>query len=346
MTTTNLRGLRVTHVVCTDAFAGVERYVTTMARAQAQCGIDVAVVGGNPERMRSILAGSNVGWRSGTTAHGALVPVLRSRADIVHAHMTAAEIASLVATAMRPTRLVVTRHFARRRGSSTAARAAGRLVARNVDAQIAISHHVAARIEGPSAIAHPGTPDVQAPSPERRDPVVLVLQRLEKEKKTDLAIHAWAASGLGDRGWSMRVVGDGSRRHRLEALSDALGVSASCHFVGQQTDVAMYLRQASIFLASADDEPFGLSVVEAMAAALPVVAAAAGGHLETVGSLPDAALYPPQDVTRAAELLRTLAASAKERAAYGARLQARQREAFTVETQVNAVLGVYESLLR
>lgn len=342
----NLRGLRVTHVVCTDAFAGVERYVTTLASEEARRGLDVAVVGGERERMASVLADSSVDWAPGATPLRALRPLLRDRADIIHAHMTAAEATGLLIATVRPVRLVVTRHFARRRGSSIGPRALGRIITPRLDSQIAISHHVAEHVEGASTVIYPGTPSADAPPPERRERVVLVLQRLEREKRTELAIRIWAASGLAASGWSMRVVGDGSCRPRLEALSRSLGVNSSCHFLGQQADVARHLGRAGILLAPSDGDAYGLSVVEAMAAGLPVVAAAAGGHLETVGSVPDAALYRPDDLTRAAELLRTLADSAEDRAAYGARLQARQRDEFTVETQVDAVLDVYEGLLR
>lgn len=346
MSSRYLEGLRVTHVVCTDAFAGVERYVTTLAIAEANQGLDVTVVGGEPERMQSIMAGSGVRWLPAASPVEALVPVARSRADVIHAHMTAAEIAALAVSAVRRTPVVATRHFARRRGSSATARAAGRMVAAHIDAQIAISEHVASRIEGPSTVAHPGTSNVIAPPLEQRLPVVLVLQRLEREKSTAVAIRAWAESGLAESGWVMRVVGDGSCRRRLESLSESLGVSASCHFLGHQKNVGVHLRQASIFLATAHDEPYGLSVVEAMATALPVVASSAGGHLETVGALSDAALYPPLDATRAAALLRALAMCPdKERATYGERLQELQRRAFGVETHTQVVLGVYRRLV-
>ena len=46
------------------------------------------------------------------------------------------------------------------------------------------------------------------------------------------------------------------------------------------------MRAAGVLLAPRTDEAFGLSVVEAMARGLPVVAAGSGAHLETVGSVP------------------------------------------------------------
>lgn len=57
----------VVHVVCTDAFAGVERYVTTLARTQDARGLRVHVLGGAADRMPAELAGSGVRWAPAPT---------------------------------------------------------------------------------------------------------------------------------------------------------------------------------------------------------------------------------------------------------------------------------------
>jgi glycosyltransferase involved in cell wall biosynthesis len=105
------------------------------------------------------------------------------------------------------------------------------------------------------------------------------------------------------------------------------------------------MRTAGVLLAPDEDEAFGLSVVEAMARGLPVVAAGSGAHLETVGSTPGAALFAPGDPGDAARLLRELALSEHARDEYGARLQAVQREHFTVEQQARRTDAAYQALL-
>ena len=70
------------------------------------------------------------------------------------------------------------------------------------------------------------------------------------------------------------------------------------------------------------------------------VAAGAGGHLETIGQVADAALYEPGDAASAAAQLRRLAGDADLRRDYGERLRAVQRRLFTVERQADAVLVV------
>jgi glycosyltransferase involved in cell wall biosynthesis len=175
--------------------------------------------------------------------------------------------------------------------------------------------------------------------------VVLVAQRLWPEKDTDVAIRAFSASGLASEGWRLVVAGDGALRRELETLAGSLGIGASTDFLGHRSDVLDLMRTSGLLLAPGPAEAFGLSVMDAMARALPVVAAGAGAHLETVGLAPDAALFPPGDAERAGSLLRALALSASARDAYGAQLQDLQRTRFTVVEQARRTEQVYREVL-
>jgi glycosyltransferase involved in cell wall biosynthesis len=138
---------------------------------------------------------------------------------------------------------------------------------------------------------------------------VLVLQRLAPEKDTMTALRAWEASGLASDGWSLNIFGEGSERAMLErwvASHGAAGVS----FGGWTDDVPGELSRAGMLLATAVAEPLGLSVLDAMAAGVPVVAAAAGGHLETAGLIGGAPMFPPGDHAAAARALRSLRSDA------------------------------------
>ena len=339
--------LRVAQVVCTDLFAGVERYVATLATGLGRAGHQVVVLGGQRGSMTDTLGAEPVTWMPAANVPAATRALLAAHPfDVVHVHMTAAELAGTLASLRHRAPLVSTRHFAETRGSSAPARAVGHLVGRRIAAQLAISEYVADRIEGPSVVVSPGTPTVPVrPSSREREPVVLVAQRLETEKRTDLALGAWAASGLAADGWELHLAGDGAERGALEELAARLGVVDSCRFLGRRSDITECYLTASMLLAPRSDEPFGLSVVEAMAAGLPVVAGAGGGHDATVGACPAARLFPAGDVTRAGELLASLAADPAGRDRYGEALAAVQAERFSAEAQVAATLDVYRSVL-
>jgi glycosyltransferase involved in cell wall biosynthesis len=340
----------VVHVVCTDAFAGVERYVTTLARTQDARGLRVHVLGGSADRMPAELAGSGVRWAAAPTPLRAAAALRKLDTRLVHAHMTAAELAAVVA-ARAP--VVATRHFAAQRGSSAVGAAVGRFLTPRLAAQVAISRFVAERVEGPSTVVHPGVPSVAraagdeggAGAATARRPVVLMAQRLEAEKRTDVALRMWAASGLADDGWELHLAGDGALRPELEALAADLGVAGSVRFLGVRSDMDLLLSRASIFFAPRGDEPYGLSVVEAMAHGTPVVAGRGGGHDETVGAADGAVLVPPDDVPAAGAALARLARDPGRRAAYGEELRALQQRRFGLEQHADGIAAVYRAVL-
>lgn len=331
-------------LVCSDGFAGVERYVSKTAAGLARAGVRVTVIGGDPASMRAAL-GTAVDFipaASMAEARAALADV--HGADVVNTHMTEADVVG--ARGRHGARHVSTRHFAARRGSSPASRAAAWFVRRGLAAQIAISQFVADAVDGPAVVIPTGVDDDDARADGDRGRTVLVAQRLEVEKHTDVALRAWARSRASAAGWQLHVAGDGSQRAVLEQLARDLDIAGSVQFLGQRRDVGELMASAGVMIAPTPREGLGLSVLEAMARALPVVACAAGGHLETVGSVADAALFAPDDAESAARALDRLIDDPVRRMAYGTRLQERQRAHFTVRRQIEQTLDVYRNAVR
>ncbi len=340
--------MRVVHAIRSDGFGGVENYVARLSRAQAETGDEVTVIGGDPVRMRKVL-GPGLAQVVPAATVAAVWLAVRDHlgaADVVHAHMTAAELACSVAMIGSRVPLVCTRHFAQRRGRHALVHLGSSLVARHIAAQISVSRFVADSVEGESAMVYPGVPpQPAAPGWASREPVVLVAQRLEDEKHTDEALRAFAISGLAGDGWRMDVAGDGACRSSLERLARQLGTADSVRFLGQRADIDQLMRTSRILVASSPSEHFGLSVIEAMASGLPVVATASGGHLETLGTVEGARLYPAGDVDAAAKALRQLAESPDVWASYARSLQDAQQRHFTLDQQLRATRRVYEGVV-
>lgn len=99
--------------------------------------------------------------------------------------------------------------------------------------------------------------------------VVGVLGRLDPNKRFNLVIDAMAPM-LGQE-TKLLIVGDGPDRPRLEALAREHGVAEHVIFAGQRHDVAAMLSALDLFIASSEQETFGLSVLEAMANGIPVL---------------------------------------------------------------------------
>lgn len=331
---------RVVHVVRSDAFAGVERYIADTATELAGRGWDVTVIGGDPAKMPAQL-GATVQF----VPAASVVDVTRAlrrvgRHDVVHAHMTAAELPAALLKNRLHARLVVTRHFTTPRGRSRAGRLAARLIEPRVDLQIATSRFVAAATATPCTVIYNGVrpSDVTA----TRENVVVMVQRLEAEKDTATALRAWAASGLASDGWRLKIYGTGAEADMLRRLAGELRVGDSVDFAGFTGDPRLALRTAALMMTTAVADAFGLAVVEAMAEATPVVATRAGAHTETLGD--DGVYFAVGDVHGcAAELVRL--AAAPDRAAIGDRLQRRQRELFSVQAHTDALEEVYRRQL-
>ena len=233
--------------------------------------------------------------------------------------------------------MVATRHFAAERGSTPVNRILARVTSRHLAADIAISEFVARSVGGPTTLLPNGVP--ARPQAPLDAPVVVMLQRLDAEKSPDVGLRAWAASGLAGQGWRLVVAGSGILRAELEGLARTFGEPAGITFVGQVGDTDGLLAGASILLAPAPAEPFGLSVVEAMSHGLAVVAAAGGAHLETVGDT--GVLFPPGDRDAAARGLARLAGDPADRRAVGAALRHRQQDRYSLVGHLDGLEALY-----
>jgi glycosyltransferase involved in cell wall biosynthesis len=336
--------MRLTHVVCTDAFAGVEQYIAYVSRQQRADGHAVTVLGGSEPEMRSAIGDVDVAWGPARSVFAAQRALLRTDADVIHVHMTAAEIAAVSTKPLHRKPIVATLHFAQPRGGDRRRARWYRSIERFLDAQVAISEFVASRADVACDVIPNGIP-WELPTG-HRGPVVLVAQRLEEEKDTTVALDAWARADLAARGWRLDVAGQGSQLEALIAHADELGISESVAFLGFVPDVKERMTRASVFLATAPEEPFGLSVVEAMAAGTPVVATAGGAHVETIGVSARQWLFEPGSAEACADALLGLAEDRAERDRYGRVLHERWSTTYSIEHHCAELEAVYRRVLK
>lgn len=106
--------------------------------------------------------------------------------------------------------------------------------------------------------------------------------RLVDEKAHDILIESYAKAGLTDS--LLVIIGDGPRLEALQQLAKKLGVSERILFAGHISNAASLLKAFDVFVFSSnDDEAFGVALLEAMAAKLPIICSNAKGPLEVVG---------------------------------------------------------------
>lgn len=130
----------------------------------------------------------------------------------------------------------------------------------------------------------------------------------------------------------LTIAGRGPLENELKALAQRLGIAGSVRFLGQVPDARRYFRAFDLFVLTSDHEPFGMVLLEAMAANVPILATDCGGAPEVVGE-PDQ-LFPLQAPERLAERLVEFITHhcAAKRAAISEKGAWRLHDGFTDET--------------
>jgi glycosyltransferase involved in cell wall biosynthesis len=107
--------------------------------------------------------------------------------------------------------------------------------------------------------------------------------RLHPEKDQATLIKGFAAgiSNLPENA-ILAILGRGRMEKELKALAMQLNVSARVMFIGEVPDARRYFRAFDVFVLSSDHEPFGMVLLEAMAAGVPVICSDCGGAREVV----------------------------------------------------------------
>lgn len=141
--------------------------------------------------------------------------------------------------------------------------------------------------------------------------------RLSHEKCHSVLLQALARL-QGGANVRLKLVGDGSLREQLEREAVGLGLAERVEFLGSRSDVPDLLRELDIFVLASRFEGLPLTVMEAMATALPVVATRVGGLAELVEDGANGLLVAPEDPAALAEALGRLAGDAGLRARMGA----------------------------
>ena len=125
------------------------------------------------------------------------------------------------------------------------------------------------------------------------EPVAVQVARLDPIKDHVTALHALGLAARRVGNLRLVVVGDGTLAGPLRRLADGLGLGAHVRFLGLRTDVSRLLSAADVFLLSSLSEAAPVSVMEAMASGLAVVATRVGGVGELVADGETGLLSPP-----------------------------------------------------
>ncbi|MFL5929765.1 MAG: glycosyltransferase [Gaiellaceae bacterium] len=302
--------------------------------------------------------------RADLAAWAPLLSLLRREpVDVLHAHKHGANVwGAALGRLMRVPVVVAHEHAWSWEGQRFRRVLDRELVARGADVVLAVSHDARRRMieeegldprvvrllpNGIPALPAPSGRDVRAELGIQPDaPVIGTVSVLRAEKALDVLIDA--ASRLAPEFPTLRVViaGRGNEEARLRALVRELGLEQTVMLVGPRTDVADLLAALDVAVCCSDFEGSPLSVMEYMAAGLPVAATRVGGVPELIDDGLHGLLVEPRNVESLADAVERLIRDPDLRQELGTRGHERQKREFDIDATVRRVEALYEELFR
>lgn len=146
---------------------------------------------------------------------------------------------------------------------------------------------------------------------------------------------------------NLRVLlfGKGALQQELEQDIARCNLQGIIRFAGFRTDLPQWLGGVDILAHPADMEGLGISLLQASAAAVPIVASRAGGMPEAVVDGVTGLLVPPGDVNALTAALRHLLDDIDLRQHMGAAGRARVQQEFGIDSMIKGNLSVYRAVL-
>jgi glycosyltransferase involved in cell wall biosynthesis len=188
-------------------------------------------------------------------------------------------------------------------------------------------------------------PTPAAPRPAKGNRAIHVA-RLNPVKDQPTLLHAARLAADAEPSFRLDLVGDGPARAELEALHRQLNLGGHVRFLGFRDDVRDLLTAADFFVLSSVSEGISLTLLEAMAMGLPVVATDVGGNREVVAEGTTGLLVPAQSPAALAEAMLGLVRDPERARRMGAAGRRRAEEKFDLRRVVREYEELYLSLLR
>jgi len=167
--------------------------------------------------------------------------------------------------------------------------------------------------------------------------------RLVPQKGISYALDALA--GIHDPQLHYILIGDGDLRPQLAAQAAQLGIADRVHFLGWRADAPSLIPELDLFLAPSLWEGFGLVLLEAMAAARPIIASRIASIPEIVQDGTTGLLVPPQDADALKMAIQTLLKNPQQMQAMGAAGRHRLENHFNPQSMIDQTAALYRELL-
>ena len=363
--------MRVVHVHKLTGVGGSERHLLTLLPALRARGVDARfvgldVAGSDAPRFYRELDASGVAYRhvpcgldvSPRLALALARAVRDEQPDLLHTHLVHADVYGALASAALRVPLVSTRHnddryllgafryvdrafAARARPLVAISEAVRRFLVRvgHRPAKLETIHYGLDRLPDAPSEVTPSQAGVPAGAP-----LVLAIGRLTAQKDHPTLLRAFAAARERHPGALLAILGIGPLEAETRALARELGLDGAVVLPGR-VEIRDWLERADVFAHSSRWEGFGMVLLEAMLAGLPVAATRVSAVPEIVVDEATGYLVPPGDAAGLGRALGRLLDDPQHARAFGEAGRARARSEFSVERMTERTRALYERIL-
>jgi glycosyltransferase involved in cell wall biosynthesis len=274
----------------------------------------------------------------------------RLRVHVVHTHNTKPFVYACPAARLaRVSKVIHTRH-GQRYGASRRDTIVFRLLTRLADRVVCVSHD-SANLSVKEGVAPDKLRTIwngidvacfNYVGPCAEGPAVMV-SRLSPEKDVETLLRAAALAVREWPSFRLEIAGDGPCRPTLEQFARECNLENSVRFLGEIRDVPALLARASLFVLPSLTEGVSLTLLEAMARGLPVVATRVGGNPEVVIEGETGILVPAQDPAALARAMLMMQGNGENARNMGRAGRRRAEEHFDIRHMVSQYENQYRA---
>ncbi len=359
------RGPRaILHIVSSLGVGGMERMLLQLAMAQQEAGHRVSVLALRAGPLEQEAADRSIRTQvlsSGTGRFGRSLESLRffgvERPDIVHVHNPTSLHYAVLSKLVSRAAIVVTLHG----DQDTHARLGSSFEWWLTSAAVIVSHAAGKTLRLPPhvgrlTVVHNGIGHASANQEHRAavrselsvgdSCVGIMVARIDGRKGHSTLLKSLKA--LNEIRGALRfwIVGDGSERAAAESQAVQLGLGQDLvRFLGRRSDIDRLLNAADFFVLPSDIEGLPLSILEAMAHGLPIIASNVGGVPEIIQHDINGLLVPAGDDAALSAAIRRVTTDPALRRRLGDAARERANTTFSLSTMVHKYDQVYDEAL-
>ena len=177
-------------------------------------------------------------------------------------------------------------------------------------------------------------------------PLILAVGRLSEQKGHRYLLEAAHSVLRAHPGAHFLLAGDGELREPLLEAAHASGLGERVHFLGVRRDVPSLLASTDVFVLPSLWEGLPIAILEAMAAARPIVATDVGGNTEALQDGVTGSIVPPADAPALATAVQAALSDPDRARELGQSARERVVADFSVENQAKQYIDLFEDIVR